>query len=488
MSTTVADPAAETDDGPSRSLYRTIWRWHFFAGLFSIPVIALLCLSGLVWLFKPQIWGLMYGDIQHVRPATEIVSYQQQVDAVLAAHPGSSVGVVHTPPAADRSTIVDVTTSDQRSLSVYVDPYAGRVLGEIDNGTDLSMVALKLHGTLMTGSWLGNERIGDTFIEIVAGWTVVLLVTGVYLWWPRGNRGLRQTLTVRRGRSASRVTWRDVHSITGVLFSFITLFFLITGLAWAGWWGPNYLSKAVDAVGGGKPEVESTSRTVGELLPNGSSPWSMGNLPIPASRPVPTDGRLDTAPLAWDPAAGAPLDAVLARAQALGIPHGFSAYYPEGETGSYMIAYWADGPQEPFRDTTDTRIAYIDQYTAQPLGEYGYGEYGWAAKATDFGITVHEGREWGLLNQIMVATATVAILVSLATSLVMWRKRRPSGIGAPGKEPGRKLGLVLLVVIGIFSILFPLLGASILAVLVLDTLLVRRVPALARAFGTGPRR
>ncbi len=96
---------------------------------------------------------------------------------------------------------------------------------------------------------------------------------------------------------------------------------------------------------------------------------------------------------------------------------------------------------------------------------------------------MHEGRELGLLNQILVAVAVSAILVSMATSVVMWRKRRPKGVGAPRKEPNRTLGFGLLLVIAMLGILFPLLGASILAVLVLDTLVVQRVPALAAAFG-----
>ncbi|HTM95387.1 MAG TPA: PepSY-associated TM helix domain-containing protein, partial [Croceibacterium sp.] len=36
-------------------LYATIWRWHFYAGLFVIPFILTLALSGATYLFKPQI-------------------------------------------------------------------------------------------------------------------------------------------------------------------------------------------------------------------------------------------------------------------------------------------------------------------------------------------------------------------------------------------------------------------------------------------------
>lgn len=492
MATVEAPPTVPADDPDagvrSRSLYRAMWRWHFFAGLFAIPVIVLLCLSGLVWLFKPQIWGLMYGDLQNVPPSSQTVTYERQLTAVEQAYPGAAVSAVHTPPSATRSTIYDIATADGRDLSVYVNPYSGEVLGHRNNATDLAAIALDLHGSLMTGSWLGNEDIGDRFIEIVAGWSVVLLVTGTYLWWPRGKRrGLRGVLLPRFHLRGKRILWRDVHAVTGIMFAFITLFFLVTGLAWAGWWGPNYLSVATTAVGG-YPTVESNSTTVGELLPNGQSPWAMGNLPLAASQPVPAPGGQVGAELRWDPSQGAPLDAVIASTQKLGIPHGFSVTWPEDETGSYSIGYWEDGPQEPNRSATDARIAYIDQYSAEPIGEYGWDEYGWAGKATSFGIALHEGRQWGLINQILVTIATVAILLSVASSMVMWRKRRPKGIGAPPREPHRTLGFGLLLIMAMLGILFPLLGASMLLVVVTELLIIRRVPPLARAFGVAPPR
>ena len=37
------------------ALYRTIWRWHFYAGLFCIPFVLWLALTGSIYLFKPQV-------------------------------------------------------------------------------------------------------------------------------------------------------------------------------------------------------------------------------------------------------------------------------------------------------------------------------------------------------------------------------------------------------------------------------------------------
>ena len=37
------------------AIYRTIWRWHFYAGLFVVPMVLILSLTGAAYLFKPQI-------------------------------------------------------------------------------------------------------------------------------------------------------------------------------------------------------------------------------------------------------------------------------------------------------------------------------------------------------------------------------------------------------------------------------------------------
>jgi uncharacterized iron-regulated membrane protein len=245
----------------------------------------------IVYLFKPQLNSLLYSRLLTVTPASQTVTYQQQLDAVKRAYPDAEVSMVVTPHVAERSTQFDLVTAQGQNLSVFVNPYSGQVLGQRDNGKDPASIALALHGSLMTGSWLGSATWGDRLIEIIAAWSIVLVVTGVYLWWPRGRqrRSLRGVLIPRLRTKGRRIPWRDIHAITGVMFSFVTLFFLLTGMAWTGFWGPRF-TQVADKFGASYPLGTwdgATSTRVGELLPNGKSPWAMGNLPVAASgRPV----------------------------------------------------------------------------------------------------------------------------------------------------------------------------------------------------------
>nr|WP_253937312.1 PepSY domain-containing protein [Halobacillus sp. A1] len=54
----------KTNKKPSKktSIFRAIWRWHFYAGVFVAPFLIVLAVSGGLYLFKPQIESVLYQD------------------------------------------------------------------------------------------------------------------------------------------------------------------------------------------------------------------------------------------------------------------------------------------------------------------------------------------------------------------------------------------------------------------------------------------
>jgi uncharacterized iron-regulated membrane protein len=486
----VSAPPVTRAPAVQRSLYRAVWRWHFYAGLLAIPVIVILSLSGIVYLFKPQLNSLLYGDLVKVPAAATSVPFAQQLDTVKARYPDATIGTIFTPDNPRRSTQIDLTAPG-KDLSVFVNPHTGQLLGARNNGHDPARIALELHGSLMTGKWLHSKTIGDRFIELVAGWTVVLVITGLYLWWPRKRRDrtagarrdrLRGVLTIRRRTGNPRLFWRDLHAVTGVLFSFVLMFFLVTGMAWTGYWGAKFSSAAnsVDGYTKGSFSFSAQSTpptTVGELLPDGRSPWAAGLLPLAPSQPPPAP------PTGSTPVT---MDAVLNTARAEGMTGSLAVVPPSDSTGSWFVGRYSDTDGAPNRSSLDDRISYVDQYSAQPIETYRYADYGATGKAYDTGIALHEGREWGLASQLLALLGVLAILVSVASSLVMWRKRRPRGLGAPRKEPDRRVGLGVLAIMAGLGVLFPLVGLSMVLLLTAEFFVLRRIPPVARALGLEP--
>ena len=74
----------------------------------------------------------------------------------------------------------------------------------------------------------------------------------------------------------------------------------------------------------------------------------------------------------------------------------------------------------------------------------------------------------------MLLAVCIAIIVMCVAAGVMWWKRRPSGgMGVPPLPTDKRVfrGLIAMLVIG--GVLFPLVGASLLVMLIIDWLIVR---------------
>src|ERR1700742_5395067 len=60
MSTTTAAQRVSPTTGTAHPGYRTLWRWHFYAGLFVMPFLLVLAITGTLYCFQPQIEPLLY--------------------------------------------------------------------------------------------------------------------------------------------------------------------------------------------------------------------------------------------------------------------------------------------------------------------------------------------------------------------------------------------------------------------------------------------
>ena len=82
-----------------------------------------------------------------------------------------------------------------------------------------------------------------------------------------------------------------------------------------------------------------------------------------------------------------------------------------------------------------------------------------------------------------------AIVFMCVSGPLMWWRRRPRGSGSLGAPRGRmplRATPVLALLLLTLGLLLPLFGLSLLVVLVLDQLVLRRVPALSRWFDVAP--
>lgn len=437
---------AASSDAPS-SLYRAVWRWHFYAGLMVLPFMVLLAVTGGLYLFRDEVDGLWHRDLKQVvaREAAPLPP-GRLIDAALGARPGTALKI--TMPADPAcSAEVTVKTAAGEKHAVYVDPYDARVLGELpDRGTVMWLVR-RLHSLAEFGPG------ATAIIEIVGGWAILLVASGFYLWWPRKQTG--GILTVR-GTPRRRVFWRDLHAVTGAFAGLFIGFLAVTGMPWSMFWGDKVNEWANSANYGYPSGVYVNVPMSDEHLAhaNGPTAWSLEQAKMPESTPAPMR------PVG--------VDAAAATFDRLGVAPGYALSLPDGPAGVYSAAVYPD-------DLARQRVVHLDQYSGKPLLDVSYADYGPAAKAMEWGINVHMGQEFGLANQLVLLAVCVAIVLMAVSAGVMWWKRRPTGaFGVPPAPADPRAIRGLLLIMAVFGLIFPLVGASLLVMLALDFAFARQ--------------
>jgi uncharacterized iron-regulated membrane protein len=85
-------PADEAPDSePRNKLYLVTRRWHFYAGIYVIPFLIMLPLTGLVMMHRNTIEALQYRELLFVAPGGQPTSAEAQVEAVRRTYPEATV-------------------------------------------------------------------------------------------------------------------------------------------------------------------------------------------------------------------------------------------------------------------------------------------------------------------------------------------------------------------------------------------------------------
>lgn len=424
-------------------LYRAVWRWHFYAGLLVLPFMITLSVTGALYLFRDEIDNWYHADLKRVQVQdSQRLAPTAQVAAALDAVPGTALKYLDP---ADSGAATEITVgTEQGKMAVYVDPYTGLVLGAMPDRSTLMWTIRTLHSFKYFGPY------ARYIIEIAAGWSMLLVATGIYLWWPRGQRA---GVVSVRGTPRRRVFWRDMHAVTGLVVGFFILFLAITGMPWSGVWGAK-VNEWANGRNFGYPDgvrvnVPMSGQKLNELS---QTTWSLEQAQMPLSHGTGTPISLDAAVATFD---------------RLGLHHGYAVALPTRPEGVFTGSVYPD-------DLSQQRVVHLDQYSGQPLLDMSYAGYGPLGKWLEWGINTHMGQTFGLVNQLVLLVACAGIVLLAVSAAVMWWKRRPAGtLGVPPLPKDRRVFRGLLSLLALGGVLFPLVGATLVVMLALDLIWVR---------------
>ncbi len=101
MTQATMDRLGVTARGAKGLQYRVVWRWHFYAGLFCIPFVLWLSVTGTIFLFHPQIQVWLDRPYDHPARTGAGAAVHEQVRAALAAVPGARLEAYQLPANAE---------------------------------------------------------------------------------------------------------------------------------------------------------------------------------------------------------------------------------------------------------------------------------------------------------------------------------------------------------------------------------------------------
>ncbi|MGL4819244.1 MAG: PepSY-associated TM helix domain-containing protein, partial [Bacilli bacterium] len=396
----------------NNSFYRTVWRWHFFAGLVFAPVLIALAITGAIYLFKPWVEPLMHANLYYVEQGTVQKDPQTLLDAAKTYNVNARVTNYTAPQDENRAAQFAIETtgvssdSDTVNGTVFVNPYNAEVLGFLPSTGRFMDVILLLHGELMIGT------IGDRIVELAACWGVILLVTGLYLYWP--SIISVGTLFKRPTPGVGRNWWKNTHALVGVWGSLGILMLILTGLPWAGVMGEQ-INRIATSTHTGYPDnlwgnVPTSVVPTKEIA---KTAWAAEQLPVPKSQSTISS------------AVG--LNDIDALVRSEKMAKGYTITLPASQDGVYTAAVFP-------RDVTAQATLHIDQYSGAVLADLRYADYGPLAKIIETGIALHEGRLLGPVNLVVCFLLCIALVFITVSGAVMWWKRRPNGkSGIPRK-------------------------------------------------------
>uniref|UniRef100_UPI0035CB0985 PepSY-associated TM helix domain-containing protein n=1 Tax=uncultured Sphingomonas sp. TaxID=158754 RepID=UPI0035CB0985 len=440
--------------------YGAVWRWHFYAGLFCIPFILWLACTGSIYLWRPQIEALIDRPYANVSEGSSRASAAAIAQAAEHAVTGSVLHRYQLPETA-RQAVQVIVGRGTRETRVYVNPQTLGIFKTVNEEGRLMPTIFYLHGELL----LGDK--GSYVVELAASWAIIMIISGLFLWWPRGS-GLAGVVYPRLG-AHGRPFWRDLHAVAGFWVSLFALGFLISGLPWATSWGANL--QAIRAV----------------TTPGASAPdWTTGQDGVLRQRAAADRATRDSR----DPHAGhrgmilavprvdhSPLDRLVPVVAALRLASPVLIAPPTG-VGQPWTAK-SDAQDRALRaeltlDGDTGRILTRHDFKSRPLVD----------RIVDYGVAAHEGQLFGLANQLLNMFVAIGLAtLAISGSLLWWRRKPGDVLGAPPARNRPPVAIGFVVLLAVLGALLPVLGASMIVVLLAERLLLRRIPAARRWLG-----
>jgi uncharacterized iron-regulated membrane protein len=207
---------------------KLIGKLHLWLGLTSGLVVFILGITGCILAFEVEI-----------RNATEKFRFVKVEDKpflppsvlkpIAEKHLASKIALGIEYPGKNKAASVMYYDETHYEI-VFINPYNGEVLKHKNMTKDFFRIILDGHFYL----WLPNN-IGQPIAASATLVFLVMMITGLILWWPRNKAARKQRFSVKWNARWKRKNY-DLHNVLGFYMTWVAIFLAITGLVFGFQW------------------------------------------------------------------------------------------------------------------------------------------------------------------------------------------------------------------------------------------------------------
>lgn len=391
-----------------KSLFRRINDWlHLWLGLFSGIIVFIVSITGCFYAFQQEIkdavepWRFVEARNEAFVPPSVLL------DTAKAHMPGAKpTGLTYSNEEGAAAVGYHTFEEGKEAFSVvFLDPYTGEFLKKLqtegNEEFDFFHFILDGHRAL----WL-PYNIGRPIVGIATLVFVILLISGLIMWWPKkwNKSAYKKSFNIRWNGSFKRVNY-DLHNVLGFYTLIFAFIIAVTGLVWSFKWFEDslyYITSAGETKAEHVHPHSDVSRA--ELAGNDSIPvLDRAWYKVLSQEP-------DAQGMYMTPILEHPDDAIE-----------IIAYQDSGSWYNRNEYFFDRYTLERYRTDDDV---YVDASFADQLSLLNYD--------------IHVGAVWGLPGKILAFLVSLVSASLPVTGFLVWWNKKKKKAKAPKKRDNRK--------------------------------------------------
>ncbi|WP_129713839.1 PepSY domain-containing protein [Pedobacter sp. SYP-B3415] len=385
-----------------KSRFRQITDWlHLWLGLLSGIIVFIISLTGCLFVFQQEINEWLHPEAFFVEApasgqqplplsmltgnAEAALGGKKKISFITTFRDADRAWHFGTYAAGDPNAWTYFGTLDYYDI-VSVNPYSGKVTYIADYKYEFFNVVKMIHWSLLL-----NNNPGQIIVGVATLIFVVLLITGLIMWWPKkwSKTNRDKSFKIKWKAGFKRLNY-DLHNVPGFYAMLVCLVLALTGLVWAFQW----FQQAVYVV-------------------------ASGSVTPPAVRAVASDSTQAASTNAFDIAFMAARKA-MPDADRIGI---------SPAAGGKEAVIYANGYKglETYYKSDDLQF---DRFTGKLLDRRNYSQKNSGEKLIAMNYDIHVGAILGLPGKILAFFASfIAGSLPITGFIIWWGKRKKKRAG-----------------------------------------------------------